>query len=88
MALMLAGTAACGGEDSDPPAWKSRKGDPGIHQRIMESKDCAAAQREFDTTNANHRKDLDAGKLELAQIDTDYIATALDRGKELSCPGF
>jgi hypothetical protein len=60
-------------------------GNPAVYQRISAMTDCAALQAEFDTAEANHGRDLDSGKLDLAVIDTSYMSAADDRMRAINC---
>jgi hypothetical protein len=61
------------------------KGNPAVYQRINAMTDCAAIQVEFDTAEANHRRDLDSGELDLAVIDTSHMSAADERMRAINC---
>lgn len=74
-ALALAG---CGGADSKP-------GNQAVYDRIAAESDCAAVQHEFDVSLRNHDRDLNRGRVDLAEIDTSYSQAAEDRLEALGC---
>lgn len=74
--IVIIGSAVGGGD--------SHKGSPAVYNRIKSLTDCAALQREFDTAEANHNRDLTRGS-SLAEIDTDYMKAADSRMKAVGC---
>jgi len=71
---------ACGG--ASPAA---RPGSSAVYERIAALTDCRALQQEFDTADANQRRDLAAGRTEQATWSTAYMKAADERMKTLKC---
>jgi hypothetical protein len=89
--VALAGFVASGrGGPVTPVAGPSRaapvtQGNPAVYERIAGLTNCESLQREFDTAQVNHRRDLDSGKLDRAEVDTSYMKAANDRMDQVGC---
>lgn len=70
---------AVAGKDDTP------RGNPAVHERIAGETDCAEVQSEFDV--ASDRATRYAGSPG-AKDALSYMNAAMDRGRELGCPGF
>lgn len=65
-----------------PPTTKPNKygpGNPAVYERIASETDCATLQKDFDTAEANHRRDVERGTPEFAKMGTGFMAAATPR---------
>lgn len=73
---------------SKPPAatpTPTRVGHPDVYARIAAQTDCAVLQKEFDAAEANHKRDMERNRVDLAEIDRSYMEAADARMKEVRC---
>lgn len=63
----------------------ARPGNPDVYARIASLTDCRELQKEFDTAEANGRRDREAGRLEQARASTSYMDAADARMKQVGC---
>lgn len=82
-ALALTGCASGDAKTEQEAA----KGKPEVHARIKAETNCDKLQKDFDLAVKNQEIASNNGKLELAQANTAYMTTALDRQNELKCFG-
>lgn len=54
---------------------------------INSTTDCGELQAAFDRNDANHARNLEQGKLDLAQLNTDYMIAIDDRMRDIGCYG-
>jgi hypothetical protein len=62
-----------------------RPGSPDVYSRIKAATDCKILQGEFNTAQANYKRDLTQGATDLAKVDTSYIDAATARMRDLGC---
>lgn len=67
------------------PAPTPRPGSSAVYERIAALTDCPSLQREFDTADANGKRDREAGRAEQAAWATAYMRAADERMKSLKC---
>ena len=58
-----------------------------MYSRIEAETDCEILQSEFDTAEANHKRDLTQGAADLDKIDVSYLEAARARMRDLACTG-
>jgi outer membrane PBP1 activator LpoA protein len=64
---------------------KDRPGNPEVYERIARTTDCAQLQHEFDTAEANQKRDLARGAVDQAEASTAYMDAADKRMREVGC---
>lgn len=64
-----------------------RPGSADVYARIESSTDCGALQRDFDTAEANHQREVRAGpeRRRFQEITLSYMTAADDRMREIGC---
>jgi hypothetical protein len=62
-----------------------RPGSADVYSRIDAETDCKNLQNEFDMAQANHKRDLNSGAVDLDKVDTSYMEAANARMRELGC---
>jgi hypothetical protein len=79
------GPVTPGGEAGPSRAAPVTQGNPAVYERIAGLTNCESLQREFDSAQVNHKRDLDSDKLDRAEVDTSYMKAANDRMDQVGC---
>lgn len=72
-------------EATEPIAKETPEPQPEVYEKISAMTNCAELQAEFDLAEEHGNRNRENGKLDLAEISTDYMRATDERMQEIGC---